>query len=102
MGDIRVKLKGICGIFVSMTIIPDRLIFDPSVCTGKEHSQMVEAPITVNVAYDPEIDVWYVKASTLAGLNVEARLSISLSTNYPAPLPIFLKKAADFVIRIFR
>jgi hypothetical protein len=34
---------------------------------------MLEAPITVNVVYDPEIDVWYVKASTLAGLNVEAK-----------------------------
>ena len=60
---------------------------------------MVEAPITVNVAYDPESDVWYVKASSLA--EPEQRLSISLSTNYPAPLPIFLKKAADFAIRIF-
>ena len=37
---------------------------------------MLEAPITVNVAYDPEIDLWYVKASSLAGLNVEAKTNL--------------------------
>ena len=65
---------------------------------------MVEAPITVNVAYDPEIDVWYVKLKPVAlrGSMSKQRLSISLSTNYPVPLPIFLKKAADFIIRTFR
>jgi Domain of unknown function (DUF1902) len=44
---------------------------------------MVEAPITVNVAYDPEIDVWYVKASSLAGLNVEAKTVDKLIDKLP-------------------
>jgi hypothetical protein len=45
---------------------------------------MVEAPITVNVAYDPEIDVGTLKPVAFRGLMSKQRLSISLSTNYPA------------------
>ena len=44
---------------------------------------MVEAPITVNVAYDPEIDVWYVKASSVAGLNVKAQAVDKLIDKLP-------------------
>ena len=44
---------------------------------------MVEAPITVNVAYDPESDVWYVKASSLAELNVGAKTVDKLIDKLP-------------------
>jgi hypothetical protein len=38
----------------------------------------------------------------LRGSMSKQRLSISLSTNHPEPLPIFLRKAADLIARILR
>jgi Domain of unknown function (DUF1902) len=54
---------------------------------------MVEAPITVNVAYDPEIDVWYVKASSLAGLNVEAKTVDNLIDKLPGAVTDILEES---------
>jgi hypothetical protein len=54
---------------------------------------MVEAPITVNVAYDPEIDVWYVKASSLAGLNVEAKTVDKLIDKLPGAVTDLLEES---------
>ena len=54
---------------------------------------MVEAPITVNVAYDPEIDVWYVIASSLAGLNVEAKTVDKLIDKLPEAVTDLLQES---------
>ena len=54
---------------------------------------MVEAPITVNVAYDPESDVWYVEASSLAGLNVEAKTVDELIDKLPEAVTDLLEES---------
>jgi hypothetical protein len=54
---------------------------------------MLEAPITVNVAYDPEIDLWYVKASSLAGLNVEAKTVDKLIGKLPGAVTDLLEES---------
>ena len=54
---------------------------------------MVEAPITVNVAYDPEIDLWYVKASSLAGLNGEAKTVDKLIDKLPGAVTDLLEES---------
>jgi hypothetical protein len=53
---------------------------------------MVEAPITVHVAYDPEVDVWCVKASSLSGLNVEAKTVDKLIDKLPGAVTDFLEE----------
>ena len=62
---------------------------------------MVEAPITVNVAYDPEIDVWYVKASSLAGLNVEAKTVDKLIDKLPGAVTDILEESGRLHNRDF-
>ena len=66
---------------------------------------MVEAPITVNVAYDPESDVWYVKASSLAELNVGAKTVDKLIDKLPGVVTDILEESGrlrnkDFSINL--
>jgi hypothetical protein len=56
-------------------------------------AQLHKAPITVNVASDPEFDVWYVKASNLAGLNVEAKTVDRLIDKLAGAVTDFLEES---------